>query len=53
MFEFRITFQSGLNLQHPNISSDNGLAPTWRQAIDWNNYGKIMDAHMSLTAWMR
>ena len=32
--------------QYPSISSDNGLAPTRRQAIIWTNDGKFSDAYM-------
>ena len=34
------------NVQYNNISSDNGLAPTRRQAIIWTNDGKFTDTYV-------
>ena len=43
MYEFRLKFHricsSMSNKQYPTIGSDNGLAPTRRQAIIWTNDG--------------
>ena len=36
----------------PIIGSDNGLAPTRRQAIIWTNDGKLTDAYMRHSASM-
>ena len=36
-----------LNQKHSNIVSDNGLAPTRRQAINWNNSIKFTGPYMS------
>ena len=36
----------GSNEQYYSISSDNGLAPSRRQAIIWTNDGKFTDAYM-------
>ena len=35
-----------------SIGSDNGLAPTRRQAIIWTNDGKVTDAYMRHSASM-
>ena len=35
-----------VNWQNSNIGSDNGLAPTKRQAIIWTNDASITYAHM-------
>ena len=40
------------SLQYSNIGSGNGLAPTRRQAIIWNNDGYITDAYMRHSASM-
>ena len=40
------------NWQYPGIVSDNGLAPTRRQAIIWSNDGKFIDAYMRRSAAM-
>ena len=43
LLEFRLNFtefcSQGSNQQYSNISSDNGLAQTRRQAIIWTNDG--------------
>ena len=36
----------------PALVSDNGLAPTRRQAIIWTNDGKFIDAYMRHSAAM-
>ena len=41
MYEFRLKFHSNLF-----FGSDNGLAPTRRQAIMWTNDGEFIDAYM-------
>ena len=38
--------------QHSIIGSDNGLAPSRRQAIIWTNDGKFTDAYMRQSALM-
>ena len=40
----------GSNEEYPNIGSDNGLAPTRRQAIIWTNDGNFTDAYMRHSA---
>ena len=40
----------GSNLQYTGIGSDNGLAPTRRQAIIWTNDDRITDAYMRHSA---
>ena len=40
------------NWQYSSIVSDNGLAPTRRQAIIWSNGGKFTDAYMRHSASM-
>ena len=40
------------NQQYSSTGSDNGLAPTRRQAIVWSNDGYITDAYMRHSAWM-
>ena len=42
----------GFNEQYANIGSDNGLAPTRRQAIIWTNDGLVADAYMRHSASM-
>ena len=39
MLEFTEVCSWGSNKQNPSIGLDNGLAPTRRQAIIWNNDG--------------
>ena len=43
MYEFRVRFDcsSGCSAQYSNIGSNNGLAQTRRQAINWTNDGYI------------
>ena len=43
---------SNSDLQYSIIGSDNGLAPTRRQAIIWTNDGEIIDAYMRLSPSM-
>ena len=38
-YDFTKVCSSGFNLQYPIIGSDNGLAPTRRQAIIWTKDG--------------
>ena len=52
MFEFRLKFHWSLFLKYSSIGSDNGLAPTRRQAIIWTNDGEITDAYMRHSASM-
>ena len=56
MFEIRLNFTEvcyhGSNLQYSSLGSDNGLAPTRRQAIVWTNAGLITDAYMRHSASM-
>ena len=42
----------GCNKQYHRIGSDNGLAPTRRQAVVWNNDGYFTDAYMRHSASM-
>ena len=42
----------GSNLNYSSIGSDNGLAPTRRQAIIWTNDDKLTDAYMRHSAWI-
>ena len=50
MDELRLRFHWSLflsaQLTHTSIGSDNGLAPTRRQAIIWTSGGKFADAHI-------
>ena len=41
-----------MRLQYSCIGSGNGLAPSRRQAIVWNNAGQITDAYMRHSASM-
>ena len=54
IYEFRLRFHWvcswGSNQQYSNIGSDNGLAPTRRQAIVWTNDGLIIGAYMRHSA---
>ena len=43
---------TGSNEQYSSIGSDNGLAPTKRQAIIWTNDGYFTDAYMRQSASM-
>ena len=56
MFGFRLYFIEVCSLvwnwQYPNIGSDNGLAPTKRQAIIWTNDGYFTEAYMRHSAEM-
>ena len=53
MYEFRLRFHWNLsNPQYSSIGLDNGLAPSRRQAIIWNNDGKFTDAYMRRSAPM-
>ena len=56
MFELRLKFLWSLflraNEQYSSTGSDNGLAPTRRQAIIWTNDGLITDAYMRHSASM-
>ena len=56
MLEFRLKFHwsSFLRVQLTifHQGSDNGLAPTRRQAIIWSNDGKFTDAYMRHSASM-
>ena len=42
----------GSNQQYSSIGSDNGLAPSRRQAIIWNNDDLFTDAYMRHLASM-
>ena len=50
MFQFRLKFvpKGPIN----NIGSDDGLAPSRRQAIIWTNDGRFIDAYMRHSASM-
>ena len=56
MFEFRLKFHWSLFLRDRltifHLGSDNGLAPSRRQAIIWTNDGKFTDAYMGHSASM-
>ena len=56
IFEFRLNVtevcSQGSNLQYSSNGSDNGLAPSRRQAIIWTNDGKFTDAYMRRSASM-
>ena len=53
MCKFQLRFHWILSNQQYSITgSDNGLAPTRRQAIIWTNDGKLTDAYMRHLASM-
>ena len=56
MFEFQLKFNwicsQGSNEQYSSNGSDNGLAPSRRQAIIWTNGGWFTDAYMRHSASM-
>ena len=49
-WNFTEVCSQGSNYLYSNIGSDNGLAPTRRQAIIWNNDTYITDAYMRHSA---
>ena len=52
VYNFTEVCSLGSNYQYSNIGSDNGLAPTRRQAIIWTNHDKITDAYVRHLASM-
>ena len=52
LFRFHWSFSEGSNQQYSSIGSDNGLAPTRRQAIIGTNDGQITDTYMRHSALM-
>ena len=51
-YDFTEMYSQESNWQYSNIGSDNGLAPTRRQAIIWTNDDKFTDAYMRRSASM-
>ena len=51
--DFIEVYSQGSNLQYSSTASDNGSAPTRRQAIIWTNDAKFTDAYMRHSASVR
>ena len=51
-FKFAEICSQESNQQYPSIGSDNGLAPSRRQAIIWTNDGYFTDAYLRHSASM-
>ena len=49
-YDFTGFCSKGSNQQHSSVGSDNGLAPTRRQAIVWTNVCYFADAYMRCSA---